>query len=246
MTLLRSALFNLLWIAWSVLMAAAIPVSELFHRDDDGRFARRVSRFWSYGLVWLLAVVCGLRYRVEGREHLPDGPAILACKHQSAFETFVMNAIVPDVCIIYKRELDAIPLFGWFLRRSRMVSVDRTGGAKALRRMLENAREEAGKGRSLLIFPEGTRVPVGDRGTAHPGLIALVRAVKLPVVPVSLNSGLFWPRKSLLRRPGTIVIRFLPAISDVSQFGRGDMAALVETVSADSDVLCGVAKPEKG
>jgi 1-acyl-sn-glycerol-3-phosphate acyltransferase len=89
-------------------------------------------------------------------------------------------------------------------------------------------------------------VPVGDRGTAHPGLIALVRAVKVPVVPVSLNSGLFWPRKSLLRRPGTIVIRFLPAISDVSQFGRGDMAALVETVSADSDVLCGVAKPEKG
>lgn len=246
MIFLRSSVFNVIWMAWSALMAVSIPVNLLFHRGDDGRFVRRVSRVWSHGTAALLAAICGLRYRVEGRENLPATPAILACKHQSAFETFVMSAVVPDLCIIYKKELDAIPLFGWFLRSSRMVSVDRAGGAAALRAMLERARGEADRGRHLLIFPEGTRMPVGERGAAHPGLIALVRHLKLPVVPVTLNSGQFWPRKSMLRRPGVITIRFLPAIQDASQFGRGDMAALVETISAEADALCGLPPSQKG
>lgn len=246
MIYLRSSLFNVLWMVWSALMATTIPFNALFHRGDDGRFVRQVSRVWSNGTAALLAAICGLRYRVEGTENLPAGPAIIACKHQSAFETFVMSAIIPELCIVYKKELDAIPLFGWFLRRSRMVSVDRSGGATALRRMLERAREEAGKGRHLLIFPEGTRVALGARGVAHPGLIALVRNLKLPVVPVALNSGVFWPRKSWVRHPGVITIRLLPAIEDVSRFGRDDMTALVETVSAESDVLCGVSDFKKG
>lgn len=240
MIYLRSSLFNVTWMVWSALMAATIPVNALFHRGDDGRYVRRVSRVWSRGTARLLSTICGLSYRVEGRENLPDGPAILACKHQSAFETFVMNAVIPEVCIIYKRELDSIPLFGWFLRRSRMVSVVRGGGASALRDMLARATQETGKGRCLLIFPEGTRVAVGERGVAHAGLIALVRNLKLPVVPVTLNSGIRWPRKSLLRHPGEITIRFLPAINDVSKFGRGEMEGLVETISAESDRLCGL------
>jgi 1-acyl-sn-glycerol-3-phosphate acyltransferase len=237
---LRSYLFNVIWMVWSVLMGATIPINALFHRGDDGRYVREISRVWSRGTAWLLAVICGLRYRVEGRDHLPDGPAFLACKHQSAFETFVMSAVIPDLCIIYKRELDSIPLFGWFLRRSNMVSVERGGGASALRNMLEQAKAEATKGRCVLIFPEGTRVAVGERGVAHAGLIALVRNLKLPVVPVALNSGLYWPRKSLLRYPGDVTIRFMPAIHDVERFGRGDMEALVETISAESDRLCGI------
>lgn len=240
MVALRSWIFNVLWVTWSLLMAAALPVNALFHRGDDGRFVRRVSRMWSHGTTLLLAAVCGLRYRVEGLEKLPAKPAILACKHQSAFETVVMSAIVPDLCIIYKKELDSIPLFGWFLRQSRMVSVDRKGGATALRAMLERAGAEAGKGRHLLIFPEGTRIPVGERGVAHPGLIALVRHLKLPVVPVTLDSGMFWQRKSYLKRPGTITIRFLDPITDVGEFDRRDMAGLVERVSAESDILAGL------
>lgn len=237
---LRSSLFNVVWMVWSLLMATTVPVNLLFHRGDDGRYVRKVSRVWSRGTTWLLETICGLRYRVEGREHLPDGPAFLACKHQSAFETFVMSAVVPDLCIIYKRELDSVPLFGWFLRQSRMVSVERGGGASALRDMLERAKAEARKGRCVLIFPEGTRVAVGERGVAHAGLIALVRNLKLPVVPVTLNSGLYWPRKSLLRYPGEVTIRFMPAIQDVERFGRKDMEALVETISAESDRLCGI------
>ncbi|MDF1790882.1 MAG: lysophospholipid acyltransferase family protein [Thalassobaculaceae bacterium] len=243
MIYLRSSLFNVIWMVWSVLMATTIPVNALFHRGDDGRFVRRISRVWSRGTAGLLATICGLRYRVEGREHLPDSPAILACKHQSAFETFVMSAIVPELCIIYKRELDAVPLFGWFLRRSRMVSVERGGGASALRSMLESARVESGKGRHLLIFPEGTRVAVGERGVAHAGMIALVRNLKIPVVPVTLDSGCYWPRKSLLRHPGEITIRLLPAIEDVERFGRADMEALVETISAEADRLCNIEPP---
>ena len=240
MIYLRSSLFNVVWIVWSLLMATTIPVDLLFHRGDDGRFVRKVSRVWSRGTTWLLARICGLSYRVEGREHLPEGASFLACKHQSAFETFVMSAVIPDLCIIYKRELDAVPLFGWFLRQSRMVSVERGGGASALRGMLEQAQEEATKGRCVLIFPEGTRVAVGERGVAHAGLIALVRNLKLPVVPVALNSGIYWPRKSLLRYPGEVTIRFMPAIENVERFGRKDMEALVETISAESDRLCGV------
>lgn len=240
MIYLRSILFHGVWMVWSALMVVAIPVDVLLRRGDDGRFVRAASRVWSRGTMLLLSGICGLRYRVEGREHLPDRPVILACKHQSAFETFVMNIVVPDICIVYKRELDAIPLFGWFLRKSRMISVFRGGGAKALRGMLERANEEAAKGRNLLIFPEGTRVAVGERGTAHAGLIALVRNLKLPVVPVTLNSGVYWPRKSWLCHPGEITIRFLPAIHEVEKFGRGEMEALVETISAESDRLCGL------
>lgn len=220
-------------------MAVAIPVSIVFFRRDGGRFVRRVSRVWSNGTAWLLSAVCGLRYRVEGRECLPDGPVIVASKHQSAFETVLLSALVPDLCIIYKKELDSIPLFGWFLRHSPMVSVDRQGGASALRTMLDRARAVVADGRAVLIFPEGTRVPVGERGTAHPGLIALVRHLRLPVVPLALNSGVFWPRKSWLRYPGCITLRFLQPIADASRFGRDDMAALVERVSAESDRLAG-------
>lgn len=240
---LRSILFHVIWMVWSALMVVTIPVDALFRSGDDGRFVRAVSRVWSRGTMALLAAICGLRYRVEGREHLPDRPVILACKHQSAFETFVMNIVVPDVCIVYKRELDSIPLFGWFLRQSRMISVVRGGGAKALRSMLGRSNEETAKGRHLLIFPEGTRVAVGQRGVAHAGLIALVRNLKLPIVPVTLNSGLYWPRKSWLCHPGEITIRFMPAIHEVERFGRGEMEGLVETISAEADRLCGLERP---
>lgn len=237
MVYLRSFLFNVIWLTWSSLMVVCVPINAVFHRGDDGRFVRRASRVWSRGTAALLRVFCGLTYRVEGLETMPDGPLIMACKHQSAFETFVMSLIVPDLCIIYKKELDSIPLFGWFLRNSNMLSVDRLGGATALRAMLESARGEAAKGRRLLIFPEGTRVAVGERGVAHPGLIALVRALKLPIVPVSLNSGVYWPRRSWLRHPGTITIRVLPELGDISAFTRADMVALVERISAESDIL---------
>ena len=235
---LRSVFFNLLWGLWSASMILAVPVNALFFRGDGGHFVRRVSRVWSHGTAWLLSTVCGLRYRVEGREHLPDGPAIIASKHQSAFETVLLSAVLPDLCIVYKKELDSIPLFGWFLRHSPMVSVDRQGGASALRTMLGHARAAVADGRSILIFPEGTRVPIGERGTAHPGLIALVRNLNLPVVPLALNSGLFWPRKSWLRRPGCITLRFLNPLGDVGRFGRDDMAALVDRISSEADSLC--------
>ncbi len=237
MVAIRSLLFNLLWGLWSLAMIVTVPVNAVFFSRDDGAYVRKVSRVWSNGTAWLLAVVCGLRYRVEGLENLPPGPAIIASKHQSAFETVLLSAVIPDLCIVYKKELDSIPLFGWFLRRSRMVSVDRKGGATALRAMLERALAAVAAGRSVLIFPEGTRIPVGGRGTAHPGLIALVRHLKLPVVPLALNSGLYWPRKSWLRRPGCITLRILPPISETGRFGRDDMAALVEHLSVESDLL---------
>ncbi|WP_158380572.1 lysophospholipid acyltransferase family protein [Candidatus Endolissoclinum faulkneri] len=217
-----------------------VPISILFYRGDDGRYARQVSRVWSRGTTWLLAMICGLRYRVEGSENIPNRPAFLACKHQSAFETFVMNIIVPDLCIAYKSELNSVPIFGWFLRHSKMMSVNRNGGASALRNMMAQARAESNKGRYVLIFPEGTRVAVGEYGNAHVGIVAMVRDLKLPVVPISLNSGLYWPRKSFLRYPGEIIIRFMPVIEYVDKFGKKDLEDLIKIIGYESCRLCSI------
>ncbi|MDX1710621.1 MAG: lysophospholipid acyltransferase family protein, partial [Rhodovibrionaceae bacterium] len=159
-----------------------------------------------------LRVVCGLSYEVRGLKNLPDGPAIVASKHQSAFDTVVFTRFLPDAAYVLKKELLAVPCFGWYLRRCRMIPVDRSGGSRALKEMIAVARQAAAEGRAILIFPEGTRTRPGDSRPYHPGVAALYKALHLPTVPVALNSGLYWPRRSFIKRPGRIVVELLPAI----------------------------------
>ncbi len=208
MILLRSILFNGLFYTGTVIFCIlGLPVL-LATRRIGGYFGH----YWALWTLWLATWTVGLRYEVRGRKNLPAGPAIIAIKHQSAWDTFAAAALFEDPAIIVKRELLAIPFYGWYLRKAGMIGIDRDVGAAAMRRMLKAARAAVAQGRSILIFPEGTRTPVGSDAPYHPGVGALVRDLKLPLVPVALNSGLFWGRRHFLKRPGLIVVEILPPL----------------------------------
>jgi 1-acyl-sn-glycerol-3-phosphate acyltransferase len=160
----------------------------------------------------LLRVVVGIKVDIRGREKIPAGPILVASKHQSAWETFALIPLFRSPVFILKRELQWIPIFGWLLIKGRMVPVDRGGGASALTAMTERARIELADNRQLIIFPEGTRRPAGAEPRYKYGVAHLYVAAGVPCVPIALNSGLFWPRRSLLRIPGTVVLEVLDPI----------------------------------
>ena len=162
--------------------------------------------------IWLLEKIVGLRLEVRGRENLPKGAALIASKHQSAWDTFALAPYLHDPTIIMKRELFWIPFYGWFSAKFGMIFVSRGAGPKALRQMAEDAADRARDGRHILIFPEGTRRTPGAEPAYKPGAVYLYERLDIPCVPVALNSGLFWPRRSFKRYPGTIVVEFLEPI----------------------------------
>lgn len=208
MTLLRALLFNVAFYGWTVLMhLLCLPLLAL-----PRRYVVAAGQFWTKVGLWFLATICGLRHRVRGLERLPDGPCILACKHQSAWETLVLSQVIGDLGYVVKRELTMIPLFGAYLTKAGVIPVDREGGTKALMGMVEGVRRCLAAGRSVAIYPEGTRTSPGERRPYHPGVAALYLKLDAPVVPVALNSGWFWGRRSFRKQPGTIDLVFLPPI----------------------------------
>ncbi len=150
--------------------------------------------------------------KCAGRKTCPRAPAIIASKHQSAWDTFGLIPLTRDPAMIMKQELLSLPLYGWFSRKFEMIPVRRDLGPTALRQMAREAAKRAAQGRDIVIFPEGTRRPPGAPPAYKPGIVLLYEALGIPCVPVALNSGYFWPRHSIMRRPGTIVVEFLPAI----------------------------------
>ncbi len=208
MTVLRSIVFWLVAAVFTLTIAIAGVATLPLHRDVTYRWCVA----WARALLWLMRVVCGLRYRVVMPEALPAGPAIYALKHQSAWETIAFPALAPPMSGVLKRELLMIPVYGWYMRRLGMVPIDRSAGAGAIRELMRRAKDETARGRSIMIMPEGTRLPPGRAGRYHPGVAALYTHLGITVVPVALNSGLFWGRRSLLLRPGTVTMEFLPPI----------------------------------
>ena len=230
MIVLRSVVFNVLfYVNLIVLMIVAIPTFVM-----PRRAILQMAKLWARSSIWLLRVICGTRLEVRGLDRVPKGPLIVAAKHQSAFETFALLPLFDDPTFILKRELMWLPLFGWFAAKARMVPVDRSAGAQALAAMTRRAREETLAGRQLLIFPEGTRRAPDAEPRYKYGVAHLYAAIGAPCVPVALNSGLFWPRRSFLRHPGTIVVEFLepiePGLGKPAFFER--LQAEIETASA--------------
>ena len=204
----RSLLFNVVfYINISVRMIVALPTILLPYS-----FLLGVLRRYAGSTLWFLRVICGIGVEWRGREKLPQGACIVACKHQSVWETFALFMVLPDPTYVLKRELMQLPLFGWLATKARMIPIDRGSHAKALTGMLAAARREAARGRQIVIFPEGTRRLPGAKPHYLPGAAFLYADLGLPCVPIALNSGLFWPRHSWLRRPGTVVAEVLDPI----------------------------------
>lgn len=208
MIVLRSLAFQAAFYLWSGLLGIlALPMLLA-----PPLRVMRFGTFWSAGALRLLAWCVGLDHEVRGREHLPAGPAIIAMKHQSAWDTLAAPVIFRNPAIVIKRELLAIPLYGWYARKAGMIPIDRGSGAAALRSMIAASRRAVAAGRPVVIFPEGTRSAVGAHTAYQPGIGALYRQLDLPLVPVALNSGVFWGRRRFLKRPGRIVVQILPPI----------------------------------
>lgn len=162
--------------------------------------------------VWLLRVICGTRIEVRGHERLPPGPVLVASKHQSAWDTFALVPLMKDPAMVMKRELLWIPFYGWFSAKFGMIFVRRETGPSALRQMARDAKDRAAAKREIVIFPEGTRRPPGAPADYKSGVVFLYSALGLACTPIALNSGLYWPRRSLRRYPGTIIVEFLDPI----------------------------------
>ncbi len=208
LNLLRSIAFNVLFYVNTVVwLIAALPTFLM-----PSQAILEVAKAWGRVNLLLLRVVAGITYEIRGREKLPRGPLIIAAKHQSAWEIFALLPLFRSPTFIMKRELQWVPIFGWFTIKGRMVPVNRGAGVQALNAMTERARIELARDRQLIIFPEGTRRPVGAEPRYKFGVAHLYVAEGVTCVPIALNSGLFWPRRSLRLRPGKVVAEILDPI----------------------------------
>lgn len=208
MILFRSLLFQVwFWLTSIVLNIVWLP-SLLLPR----KILLQGQIVWAATSLWGLKHIAGLDYEVRGRENILPGAALYAGKHYSMWETLAIQLILSDPAAVLKRELTWIPVFGWYLLKSDQVVVDRGAQAKALRHMLAMAKQRVAEHRPIVIFPEGTRKVVGAPPDYKPGVAALYTTLHIPCVPMALNSGLFWMRKGPIRKPGKILIEFLPAI----------------------------------
>lgn len=209
MLVLRSLLFNVLF--YLNLIIQMIGWSPLFFLMPRKK-AWFVPKFWVWTSLWLQEKIVRTRIDIGGSENLPDGPFILAPKHQSLWDAIAFLPYVHDPLYILKRELIWIPLFGFYILKMRLIPVNRGSRSKALRKVVIDTRREMAQNRQLIIYPEGTRRPPGAEPAYKYGIAELYSRLNLPVVPVAHNAGLFWPRRKFLRYPGTLKARFLPAI----------------------------------
>lgn len=228
---LRSFAFNFtLYVTAAAIALAATPVL-LMPRRAAVFVLHNLSRL----VMWLLAALAGTHYEIRGA--LPAGPVLIAAKHQSMWDTIIFPAIFDDPAMVLKAELLWIPYYGWFSKKARMIAIDRGSGASAIRRLIAQGKAALAANRPIVIFPEGSRMAPGAAPAYKPGVAALYRQLGVPCVPVAVNSGLYWPRRRFLRKPGTIILEFLepiPAGLDRAAF----MAALeARTEAATAKLL---------
>jgi 1-acyl-sn-glycerol-3-phosphate acyltransferase len=205
---LRSLLFTAAFYLWSTVAAIVMLPTLVLPRAA----CAWTLRMWGKVDTWLLRVICDIKVEVRGRQHLPAGAALIAPKHHCMFDIFGAFAFLPDSCFVLRKELMRIPFFGWYAWKCGMIVVDREGHAKALKKMVADARDRLAHARQLVIFPEGHRGEPGKPGDYKPGVAALYRELGMPCIPMALNTGVHWPAHGFIRQPGTIVFEFLEPI----------------------------------
>jgi len=207
-TSIRSIIFNALFYSWTA--ACALAGLMTFMVPVKRRFGP--AKAWSRGVQFLLSIVAGIGQELRGFDQLPDGPYIIACKHQSTWETTIFQGLLVYPAIVIKKEILSVPLLGPYTQLLDMIPVDRAAGPRAMRGMLKAAADAARKGRPIVIFPEGTRASDSESSVYQAGIYGLYNHLKIPVIPVALNSAAYWLNDSFVRRPGKIILEFLPAI----------------------------------
>jgi 1-acyl-sn-glycerol-3-phosphate acyltransferase len=224
---IRSKLFDVALVLWTALFAPAAVALALCGTPE--RAVRRTARAWARGTLRLLGWCVGLTYVEEGQENIPTEPCLIIADHQSTWETFAFLALMPDVAIVAKQELLGIPVFGWFLRNAPMILIDRESGTKAVRKMVDESRTALAGGRSVLIFPEGTRRSASAKIEFKRGIEILYTRLGCRVLPVSVNSGHFWAPDRPYKRSGTIWVNYLGTIEPglgAAEFTRQSQAVL--------------------
>ena len=209
MALLRTVLFylfNILTVTpWSFIVVASrlFPVHTRY----------RLCTLWTRSSIWSARVICGIEWKVEGWENLPDAPAIVLPKHQSTWETFWLPSFLPrDLTFVYKRELNLLPFFGWGIASTQMISIDRSKGQDAFEQVVEQGTNRLGRGWWIVIFPEGTRTRPGSTKRYKTGGARLAVRTGALAVPIAVNSGELWPRNAFVRRPGVITVSIGPPV----------------------------------
>jgi len=205
MNVLRTLVFSIFFYGLSVVLVLLVPFVALLGGDA----LRSYAMAWVGLMAWSARWILGIRVRIEGE--IPQGPAIFAGKHESLFEALELSRLLGSPATVMKRELAQIPLWGWAARRYGVIIVNRTANAAALRSMMKDARAALAQGRSVLIFPEGTRVKPGEAPALRSGFAGLYRMLDLPVVPIAVRSGHVWPKHGI-KKPGVITFRFEPVI----------------------------------
>lgn len=208
MLFIRSLLFHVCFYVWTLLFAVLLLWVFLLPRR---MMVRVITVFFSTYAVMEKYIV-GLAYEVRGRENLPNGACVIACKHQSAYETLKLHLLFGDVAIVLKRELMWIPFWGWYQMKAGMIPVDRGARGVAMKSMVDNARHAVEDGRRIVIFPQGTRVAPDAKRPYKVGVAVLAEKYNLPIVPVALNAGLYWPRHSFYLYPGKVIFEILPPL----------------------------------
>lgn len=188
-------LFTLIFSLFAILTFPLKPVTRY-----------RIISLWARAMLWWLRITCGVRYRIIGRENIPDYPSIILSKHQSAWETLAFQQIFPPQVWVLKRELLWVPFFGWGLAMTSPIAINRNAGREALKQMVSQGKDRMKKGFWVVIFPEGTRMAPGSKGKYHIGGAWLATHTGSTVVPVAHNAGEFWPKNSFIKKPGTITV----------------------------------------
>ncbi|ATX81355.1 1-acyl-sn-glycerol-3-phosphate acyltransferase [Mariprofundus ferrinatatus] len=208
MLAVRSALFNACFMILTPLFSLLVILFRPFGFSASWFWAK----LWSNTIFVLLRLLCAIRIKIEGREHLPEHACVVVAKHQSAAETVAMPILVPPYTWILKRELFNIPFFGWALALMGTIGIRRGSPREAIKQVISDGSKKLDEGRWVVIFPEGTRSAVGTAGNYQPGGVILAHKAEVGILPLAHNAGALWPKRGFIKKPGTITFRFLPYI----------------------------------
>ncbi len=206
--LLRSLLFYIFLGLWTIFLGIVCLPSFLLKAG----YLKILAKIWIKGIFLILRLTCNITYEIQGSHHLPSKPVIIASKHQSAFETFALYLHIKNSVFIHKKQLFYIPIFGQYLKKINMISIDRSEGTKSLKKILLETKKNILIGNSIIIFPEGTRKRPGEPTKYKSGIYAIYKEASSEIMPVALNSGNFWPKHTFIKKPGKIIIKFLEKI----------------------------------